>query len=112
MPSPYRYIKRLGHYLQGRHRKHHQVFLKNYHCVLSYVRIVERCFIVIIVSLELNDQQIKQLKESLSQFDDVIPPQYANFRVSEPGLNITIYNNAESCFSRCTCLNTGRVLQT
>lgn len=57
-----------------------------------------------IVSLELNDQQIKQLKESLSQFNDVMPPQYANFRVSEPGLNITIYNSKKVVFQGARAL--------
>lgn len=51
-----------------------------------------------IVSLTLTDEQIKQLKESLSKFNDVIPPQYANFRVSEPDLNITIYDSKKVVF--------------
>lgn len=51
-----------------------------------------------IISLTLTDEQIEQLKASLSQFNDVFPPQYANFRVSEPNLNITIYNSKKVVF--------------
>ena len=58
-----------------------------------------------IVSLELTNKQIEQLKESLSQFNDVMPPQYANFRVNEPGLNITIYNSKKVVFQGARALS-------
>lgn len=57
-----------------------------------------------IISLTLTDEQINQLKNSLSQFNDVMPPQYANFRVSEPNLNITIYNSKKVVFQGARAL--------
>lgn len=51
-----------------------------------------------IVSLTLSDKQIEQLKESLSEFTPVNPPQYANFRITEPNLNVTIYNSKKVVF--------------
>ena len=57
-----------------------------------------------IVSLTLSDKQIAELKESLSKFNDVMPPQYANFRVSEPQLNITIYNSKKVVFQGARAL--------
>lgn len=57
-----------------------------------------------IISLTLTDIQIENLKKSLSDFNDVMPPQYANFRVSEPNLNITIYNSKKVVFQGARAL--------
>lgn len=51
-----------------------------------------------IISLTLTDQKIDQLKDSLSEFTAINPPQYANFRIAEPNLNVTIYNSKKVVF--------------
>lgn len=51
-----------------------------------------------VVSLTLTKQQIDVLKESLNKYNDIIPPQYANFKIAEPHLNITVYNSNKVVF--------------
>lgn len=52
-----------------------------------------------IISIELSDQQISELKVLLKDYKNVNPPNYANFQVKENNLNIIVYNSKKVVFS-------------